>query len=227
MKNQKLLSLVVSVAMLGSAHAAGGEVKVIANASVRADSISPSELKRVYLEQTLTLSDGSHAEPVLRRTGNTHQAFLKKYLDRSDEDLQSYYRALVFSGRGTMPKQLASDAEVVSYVTKTRGAIGYVDGESRTEGVKILTVSHSGGAERKLISRVDPGYPETLKRLNIDGTVRLQVTISAKGNVEKVELLGGNPILGEAAIVAVKQWVYETAPARSVAEVSIPFDSRR
>jgi TonB family protein len=57
--------------------------------------------------------------------------------------------------------------------------------------------------------------------------VRLQVTISAKGNVEKVELLGGNPILGEAAIVAVKQWVYETAPARSVAEVSIPFDSRR
>jgi TonB family protein len=74
---------------------------------------------------------------------------------------------------------------------------------------------------------VEPDYPETLKRLGIGGMVRLRTTISAKGNVEDVDLLGGNPILGEAAISAVKQWVYAAGHSRSTIEVNIPFDPKR
>ncbi len=37
-----------------------------------------------------------------------------------------------------MPKELDSDAEVVAYVIRTRGAIGYVSAETSTEGVKTL-----------------------------------------------------------------------------------------
>jgi TonB family protein len=114
---------------------------------------------------------------------------------------------------------------VVAYVARTRGAIGYVSIATSTEGVKTLTLLDSkDNAQRKVIRRVKPEYPETLRRLNIGGTVRLRVTISAKGNVEEVELLGGNPILGEAAIVAVKQWVYTAGHSRELIEVSIPFD---
>jgi TonB family protein len=73
------------------------------------------------------------------------------------------------------------------------------------------------------MTRVEPEYPETLKRLSIGGTVRLRVSISAKGDVENVELLGGNPILGEAAAFAVKRWVYAAGRSRTTAEVSISF----
>jgi TonB family protein len=80
--------------------------------------------------------------------------------------------------------------------------------------VKTLAIDVPGNnIERKLITRVEPDYPETLKQLNIGGTVRLRISISAKGNVENAVLLGGNPILGESAIIAVKQWIY--APGRS------------
>lgn len=100
--------------------------------------------------------------------------------------------------------------------------------ETSTSGVKTLTIADAmGGSERKLILRVEPVYPETLKRLNIGGTVRLRVTIAPKGNVENVELLGGNPILGESAIAAVKQWIYATGHSRTAAELSVPFDPRR
>jgi hypothetical protein len=44
--------------------------------------------------------------------------------------------------------------------------------------------------------------------------------------VEAVNLLGGNPILGESAIKAVKRWVYAAGPSRTTMEVSVPFDPR-
>jgi TonB family protein len=223
-----LKALVAIVLAICPVRALAAEVKIIANLSVTADAISGGELKSVFLEEKNSLSDGTHVEPVLRKNGPTHEAFLRKYLRRTDDDLRTYYRALVFTGRGSMPKELGSDAEVVAYVAGRRGAIGYVSAETSTEGVKTLVIADSGnGANRKLIDRVDPGYPETLKRLNIGGTVRLQVTIAPKGNVENVQLLGGNPILAEFAISAVKRWIYATGPSRTVAQVSIPFDPQR
>jgi TonB family protein len=95
------------------------------------------------------------------------------------------------------------------------------------EGVKTLAVLESGNdGGRRLITRVEPVYPSTLHSNHIGGVVRLKVAIAANGSVESVELLGGNPILGEAAVTAVKRWVYAAGP-RTKTELSIPFDPER
>ena len=83
---------------------------------------------------------GSHVDPVLIKGGPAHEAFIKEYLGKSDSALQAFYRSLVFTGKASMPKSLASDAEVVAYVAKTKGAIGYVSNGANTEGVKTLEV---------------------------------------------------------------------------------------
>jgi TonB family protein len=224
MKCPKVLLVAAGLMIFAPVAALASDVKVIANSSVKADTISAAELKRVFLEEKIVLADGTHVEPVLEKDGPVHEAFLQEYLGISDDDLQTYYRALLFAGRGFMPKVLGSDAEVVAHVARTRGAIGYVSSAASVGGVKTLAIGvPSSGAERKLITRVEPDYPETLKRLNIGGTVRLRVSISAKGNVEDVELLGGNPILGESATFAVKKWVYAAGRSRTIAEVSISF----
>ena len=227
MKNHKLLSLVAVVVIFAPFRVIAADVKVIANGSLKADIISADEVKSVFLEKSNSLRDGTHVEPVLEKDGPVHEAFLHEYLAAgTDDDLQSYYRALVFSGRGSMPKQLGSDAEVVAYVARTKGAIGYVSAETAVEDVKTLTiVRENNDAQRRLITRVEPDYPDTLKRLNIGGIVRLQLTIAPRGNVEDVEILGGNPILGESAAAAVKQWVYAASRSRTIAKLSIPFDS--
>lgn len=204
---------------------AGEDVKMIANLSVKADAISAAELKRIFLEERITLSDGTHVEPVLEKDGPVHKAFLQEYLGISEDDLQTYYRTLLFTGKGSMPKELASDAEVLAYVGRTRGAIGYVSGAASLEGVKLLSIGIASTVERKLMVRIEPDYPETLKQLNIGGTVRLRISISAKGNVEYVELLGGNPILAETAIAAVKKWIYAAGRSSTVSEVSFSFGS--
>jgi TonB family protein len=221
-----LRTLLAAAGMIfAAANSLAGDVKVIVNPSVKADTISAAELRRVFLEEKNSLADGTHVEPVLEKDGPVHKVFLQEYLGRSEDDLQAYYRTLAFTGRGSMPRVFGSDAEVVAYVARTRGALGYVSGAASAEGVKTLIVGDSElGGERKLVLRIEPDYPETLKQLKIGGIVRLRVSISAKGNVEEVALLGGNPILGESAAAAVKKWVYAAARSRTVAEVSLVFD---
>jgi TonB family protein len=212
-----------------SLHALAADLKIVANPSVKADSISASELRSVFLAERDSLSDGSHVEPVFERAGAVHETFLREFLKESNESLQSHYGALVFTGKVAMPKSLNSDAEVVAYVAKTRGAIGYISSSASSEGVKVLEVvsetSRSGHAPatRALLSQVQPEYPDTLRQLGISGIVRLQVVVSPQGNVEDVSVLGGNPILGESAMKAVRQWTYVAAPKTTTLIISVPF----
>src|SRR5229473_2368501 len=220
--------LVVATLLLVAAHALAGEAKVIANSTVKANAISVDELKRVFLLQTNSLKDGTPVEPVLRKSGEAHKAFLKNFLDINDEALQAYYRTLVFTGRGSMPRALGSDEECVAYIAKTKGAIGYVSSDAATEGVKTIEVMPSGNrAERTLLTRVEPKYPEVLVPLHLTGTVRLAVTISPKGSVEDIHVLGGNPFMAESAIAAVKQWVYAAGGSRFKTVISLSFDPDR
>jgi TonB family protein len=201
------------------------DVKIVANPSVRAEAVSVDELKSVYLLERKTLKDGSPVEPVLQKSGPAHDAFLKLYLDRDAQEVRAYYLGLEFTGKGSPPKELHSDAEVVDYVAKTRGAIGYVSADSNTDGVKVLAVAgEEKKSERRLLVRVEPDYPPTLKQMQIGGVVRVRVVISPKGSVDDAGLVGGNPILGEAAIAAVRKWVYAPAASQTTAEVTLRFN---
>jgi hypothetical protein len=133
-----LLLLAVAGAMCFGTIAA--DLKVVANPSVGATSISSDDLKNVYLGTKSALGDGSRVQPVLEKHGQAHEAFLKEFIGKTDAALQTYYRSLVFTGKGSMPKAVDSDSEVVEYVAKTKGAIGYVSASASTAGVKILDV---------------------------------------------------------------------------------------
>lgn len=218
------LLITAAFILLASFDALAADVKVIANESVKADSISADELRAIFLSARKTWKDGSTVVPVLRKEGTTHEAFVEVYLHRDVNELRTYYQGLVFTGKGSMPREFSSDAESAAFVARTKGAIGYVDSNFNAEGVKVLIVLASH-AERRLLTRVEPEYPETLKQLHIGGTVRLALTISPKGAVEQVALLGGNPILAEAAAKAAKQWVYAAASSQTTVEVSVPFEA--
>jgi len=82
-------------------------------------------------------------------------------------------------------------------------------------------------AERKVITRVEPDYPETLKRLYVGGVVRVEVVVTPNGAVESAKLLGGNPILGQSAMKAVKQWRYAPASSKEIVAVKLEFDPHR
>ena len=139
--NKLKLTITIGVVLAcTAASAAAEELKVIANASVQETSISADELKGIFLITKSSLHDGTHVEPVLLKGGAVHASFIKEYLGKTDSALETYYRSLVFTGKGSMPKILATDAEVEAYVAKTKGAIGYVSAAPTMAGVKSLEV---------------------------------------------------------------------------------------
>ena len=107
---------------------------MIANPSISASDVSVDDLKAVFLQTKTSIGD-SHVTPVLEKSGAAHEAFLSKCVGKSDSALVTYYRSLVFTAKGSLPKTLSSDEEVAAYVSQTRGAVGYVSASAAAPGV--------------------------------------------------------------------------------------------
>jgi len=77
----------------------------------------------------------------------------------------------------------------------------------------------------KLITRVLPAYPQTARQLRISGTVHLLGIIAKDGRIQRLQVLNGHPLLRQAAIDAVSQWVYRpTFLNGQPVEVEAPID---
>ncbi len=80
----------------------------------------------------------------------------------------------------------------------------------------------------KLIKEVKPVYPIIAREKGVEGTVTLQAVTDIYGKVKYVKVLESIPLLNQAAIDAVRQWVYETMvidgkPRGVIFTVSVKF----
>jgi TonB family protein len=66
-----------------------------------------------------------------------------------------------------------------------------------------------GVAVGLLISKVAPVYPPIAKAARVQGTVSLQALIGKDGQVKELHVISGPAMLQQAAIDAVKQWIYK------------------
>lgn len=90
--------------------------------------------------------------------------------------------------------------------------------------LSLIWLSPASAQEtRKLKSGNQPGYPDLAKRYKIQGTARLLIVVTPDGSVKEVKVLGGNAVLAQAAVDAVKKWKYEPAPAESTLVLKFDF----
>jgi TonB family protein len=82
-------------------------------------------------------------------------------------------------------------------------------------------------AQRKVLSQVAPAYPELARRTNVHGVVKLMVVVAPDGKVTSTAVVGGNPVLAQAAVDAVRKWRYEAAPQQTHRVVELRFDTPR
>ncbi|HLW86126.1 MAG TPA: energy transducer TonB [Candidatus Sulfotelmatobacter sp.] len=84
----------------------------------------------------------------------------------------------------------------------------------------VFAQSH---ADRKVIAKAAPAYPELAKRMRLQGAVKLEVVVRADGGVKSTRVIGGNPVLIQAAADAVAKWKFEVLPNESVEIVQLTF----
>jgi ABC-type phosphate transport system substrate-binding protein len=139
MKKSYLPILFLGLALAGSV-AKAQEAVVVANSGVKATEVSSDDLRDVFTGAKSSLKDGSRVTPVTLKGGAEHEAFLKKYVGKSDSAFRAGWRSLVFTGQASMPKTFDTDAALLDYVAATPGAIGYVSKDAATDKVKTLAV---------------------------------------------------------------------------------------
>lgn len=76
-------------------------------------------------------------------------------------------------------------------------------------------------------SKVQPAYPELARKMNITGTVKVEVVVAPNGSVKDAKVVGGHPLLGNAALDAVRKWRFEAAAAESTGMVLFKFENQQ
>jgi TonB family protein len=99
------------------------------------------------------------------------------------------------------------------------GNFVYVDGAFRVLDWRVmqalstaprLRVTIGGNVQKaKLINKVDPVYPDEARDKRIEGTVVLNVVLGTEGNVVRIAVMSGHPLLVQPATDAVRQWRYQ------------------
>jgi protein TonB len=85
--------------------------------------------------------------------------------------------------------------------------------------------------QAQLISRKNPEYPSIAKQASAHGEVVLTAVIGVDGKVKEVKVVSGHPLLRNAAVTAVKQWVYSPTilngkPVESESQIVLNFVPR-
>jgi ABC-type phosphate transport system substrate-binding protein len=132
----KSLSLVLAF----SASTAFADVAIIVNPA-NSSAVSLDDVSKLYLGKSKTFADGKAATPFnLPDNSPSHAVFSEKALNKNSSQLKAFWSKLVFTGKGTPPAELASDADVKAKVASDVSAIGYIDAAAVDGTVKVVTV---------------------------------------------------------------------------------------
>lgn len=113
------------------------QVSVIVHPSNSA-SLDDSAIKRLFLGKMKSFPGGGEATPFSLKDGSAGAtAFNSAALGKSDSQLKGYWSKLIFTGKGTPPKELADDAAMLSTVAGDASAIGYISGPANDQ-VKVV-----------------------------------------------------------------------------------------
>ncbi len=130
--------VVVTLVLAGSAVA--GSI-LVANHDVADDTLTAGQVKNIFLGKSAQWSDGTRVVLSMLKSGDVSKQFLKTYVKKSQKQFTTFWKKAVFSGTGEMPASFETEADLVMYVAKTPGAVGYIDEATPHDGVKVIPIN--------------------------------------------------------------------------------------
>lgn len=101
--------------------------------------LTQQDVERIFLAKTKTFPQGGIATPVNCLEGEKIRVtFDQRVIGKNESQMKSYWAKLIFTGKALPIKQLSCDREIVEFVAKHPGAIGYVDINSADNSVRKL-----------------------------------------------------------------------------------------
>ena len=133
MINLQKVKLAGCMALLaGVVNVAYADVVVVVSAKSTTTTMTADEISQIYLGKSKAM------KPMETSGSPMRSQFYSKVAGKDEAQVKAIWSKLVFTGKATAPKELASSADVVKAVAADPNAIGYVDKAAVDSSVKIV-----------------------------------------------------------------------------------------
>lgn len=133
------MKALIAAAALGVCSASFAEVAVIVHPSAGIDSLTEDDVARLFLGKAKSFPNGTQAVPVNQDEGSpVREMFNEGVTKKNASQYKAYWSQLVFTGKGTPPKDVGGNAEVKSLIAANPNMIGYVDSSAVDGSVKVV-----------------------------------------------------------------------------------------
>ena len=139
MKNTHRALILNTILLLSIATAHSEPIAVIVSANSPVSKLDKEQVANLFLGKSSSFPDGSAAMPI-EQTDNTaaHEEFHKQVTEKSASQLKSYWSKMIFSGKGTAPKEVSSNAELLKLLASNPAMISYIDKSAVDKTVKVI-----------------------------------------------------------------------------------------
>lgn len=135
----KMNKTFVGAALLVASVAAQAQVAVVVNPKSAVASMTAEQVASIFLGKSNALPNGNAAVAVdLPESASVRETFYTKATGKSSAQVKAAWSRLVFSGKGTPPKELGSSADVKKFVAGNPDAIGYIEKSAVDGSVKVV-----------------------------------------------------------------------------------------
>jgi len=139
MRNVYLNKILAAVFLISSASCYAGNLVVIANPAAGVTALTQDDVSRIFLAKTKTFPNEKAAIPVNQNEGSASRAaFEDKVLKKTPSQVNAYWTQLIFTGKGTPPKDAGADADIKKLVADNPNIVGYVDSSAVDASVVVV-----------------------------------------------------------------------------------------
>lgn len=136
---KKFISLILFATSLGFNGLCSAQIAVVVSAKSPATNLNKEQTAALFLGKSTQLP-GAGA-PVLvdqSEASELRKNFYNKVTEKTPSQVKAIWARLVFSGKSSPPKELASTAEVKKLVSSNPDAVGYIEKSAVDSSLKVL-----------------------------------------------------------------------------------------
>jgi len=126
-----------------SAQGVDRSLRVVVSKDNKLASLTTDDLNRIFLGKKTLWDSGTRIVPAMpEEESAAGQTFLSVTLKKSVSQFRAYWKRLLFSGGGTVPKVFRTSGQLIDFVARNPGAIAVVEAGAVDDRVRALEISN-------------------------------------------------------------------------------------
>jgi ABC-type phosphate transport system substrate-binding protein len=120
------------------------DVLIITNPATELSSLKKKEVRDIFTGKKTRWNGSGKIIIAVLENSRVHKEFLWQFVRKTPSQFKNYWRRKVFTGEGKLPKSFRSEAELVEFVARTKGAVGYISSPT-SRNVRAISILDSRG----------------------------------------------------------------------------------